>query len=70
MSPQGNNDSPKKCYKVKGSKYLQANNDSLETITVKSELGKIIRIPVNDLNQRNCIHWETWLLFHKILEFG
>ena len=59
MSSQGNNDSPKKCYKVIESKYLQASNDSLETITVKSELGKIIRIPINDLNQRNWIHWET-----------
>ena len=31
-NPQGNNDSPKNCYKVMGSQYQLANNDTLETI--------------------------------------
>ena len=39
MTPQGNNDSPEKCFKVMGSQYPSADKRSPETSIVKFEIA-------------------------------
>ena len=48
MTPQGNNNYPKKYCKVMTSQYLLANNNSLAIITVKLEQSTSIGIRIGN----------------------